>query len=368
MFSLPQLKLTFFSFLVFFAQLSFSAEPQNPPVRMDADFSTFLYALGLSENGSTPAPETGSGWSLQYAARREVLATGQTPQQLYVKFQSYLSRVHPALQKLLLIHQRIQRREFNESVKCVEFGVCLGLFAGFSLRFSLGVKRSPLFSWPVLGIKTHFHPVTGNADVLRTFIFGAGLQLGTSDLVNNPNESSSLRRTDFSDQDEAETGGALVGGYYKSTTPQQKNSGAFLGLLVQSTKARIATLQIPIPIPAYRMSFEEPVSKHVLRIILALYNFDFELADARIAALNNLAIRLEKKFAQRGLSLTQDEALPVLAESNPLYKPGALFNPPTILRYAPALLPEAMRSEGCEMALGAGKKKRQLSLTLFRNE
>lgn len=334
------------------------ASELNPQAdsRIDPDYSTFLYTFGLNENGEATSAE--GAWPLQQFAVRELLATRQTPRELYDKFAGFLNSLNPALKKIFAMQGRLQRGEFSTQVKCFEIGICGGLLVGFSLRLQIGIKKTPLFNYPVIGLRTLFHSFRDARGGRGAG--GVGLELGTSYTVwedsNNEILHSSLERNI---NDGSSKAASLLFGNYENETSKSRSSGSIIGLFVNvNNRSQISNISLKMPIPIYRKSFETPVGNRLTAILESLYNFDFEKASILIQEFNNFVIKLESDFESRGMKMSDSSSLNI-GKDHPLASPGTLFNPRTVLRYAPMMLPEAIRNVGCAGELTKKSKKRK---------
>jgi hypothetical protein len=335
----------------------------NSDSKIDPDYSAFLYTFGLNDKGEATSGD--ASWPLQQFATRELLATRQTPRELYEKFAGFLNTLNPALKKVFNIQGKLQRGEYSSQVKCFEVGICGGLLAGFSLRLQIGLKRSPLFSYPVIGLKSLFHSFRDGRGGRGAG--GIGVEFGTSYTTwSDSNESIVSTGTEHNFTDGSSKGAAFLVGNYENDTPKSGSSGTIFGLFINANnRSNISNFRLQLPIPIYRKSFETPVGKRLIAILEALYSFDFEKASILIQEFNNFIIKLESDFATRGLKLGDASSLNI-GKDHPLASPGTLFNPRTVLRYAPMMLPEAMRNVGCAGEL-TKKSKQSTFIPLLGN-
>ncbi len=228
---------------------------------------------------------------------------------------------------------------------------------GFSLRLQLGLKKSPLFTYPVIGLKSLFHSFRDGRGGRGAG--GIGVEFGTSYTTWDDSDNSILKSgTEHNLLDGSSKGAAFLIGNYENDTTKSGSSGTVLGFFVNANnRSNISNLRLQVPIPIYRKSFETPVGNRLIAILEALYSFDFEKASILIEEFKNFVVKLESDFASRGMQMGDVSSLNI-GKDHPLASPGTLFNPRTVLRYAPMMLPEAMRNVGCAGELTKKSKKR----------
>jgi hypothetical protein len=335
-----------------FATESGSAKPQE---RKNADFVNFQRILGLEEageHGEIPATST-----LGRLAKREMLATDQTAAELYAKFQAKLKMLEPHLTRMMRLQSAVAADEHTPKMKCVEFGLCVGLFYGLGFRFSLGVIRTPKHSYPVFGFKTRF---LVSSDSGEDPAVGAALEFGSE----QQNAGVNLDYANFIDShkvnDDNERGGAVLVGRYssnmtRSSSTDHTSEGFLLGLFRDKGHINHTTLRVPVKIPIYTYRYERELGNRLIEMIHALQRFDFELYDHLVTKFATLVSRTEAKLVARGLRSPASATPPPLSE-HPLSSPGVLFGARTLLRYSPELAPDFLKIEGCDDALTSKRK------------
>jgi hypothetical protein len=339
-------KTTFLSWVLLHSFIVFSA-----PQIDDADFHTFKYSLGL-QNADSNTPGDSSS-PLNKMAIREMIARGWNEQQLYDRFVQLLEKLKAPVTKVLLVQQSLQREEFGSNAKSFELGLVGGVaFFGFSMRVGLGLIRTPVKSFPVLSFRAmpQFSGLT----------FGAAIQVGVSKETKNQNEKWNFAEADANqDVSSNRSFGVVAGKYEVNLENKHQSQGMLLGLIGAENKASMMTLRLALPWLYYKYPFSRIIGAKMTEVLMALYSFDFPLAELKIKEFENLVLLEEKKMLERGMEAASLSGAIDFSE-HPFSRPGALFHLKTVAKNAPQLLGEEMRALVCENFLDPQKKSKNI--------
>jgi hypothetical protein len=341
---------------------AFSADaPAN--TKAQVDFANFSTVMNLSEDGVRFESEASNSILARLAAR-ELMTSGMTPKELYAKIETLLHALKPHLEKIMALQKAVNLDADRPILKCVEFGLCFGLFYGMGIRFSFGVIRTPRMSYPVVGAKIRFLNSSNRGE---EFAGGLALELGAEHKYDANTDLLSFVEFDSSSID-GEVSNAILAGKYKSTVANDgthASKGMLIGLFRDQSKVNHVGFRFPIKIPIYVYRFEKDLDSLLLKMMRALQTFDFESYAALFEKLKITISKVERKLRDRGLASTPGMDKDTLMSEHPMSSPGMLFHPRTLLRYAPDLTPGYMKLEGCDDALLGNRKKDNKAKTLL---
>ncbi len=328
-------------------------------IQASRDFQSFLYTLGLREIDTSESLIEDS--ALRQNALSEMAASGMNAVELYQKIQSILARVERPLRVVSTLRSQIIKGDFNTKTQCIELGACVGYLLGMSLRLSVGLVKSPRFTFPIISGK--IQTVTGSFG--KGIALGALLELGKSERTFEASAPLFLE----TDTEKTSAGSAFVLGEYERSTQNEKGSGFLIGLGFWRGTKILRGFNLKIPIPLYWNNFEAGIVKDLVEISKALLTLDFAVAQRLVMDFENKVVALEAKMAKRGLVIlpvyvkSENINLDELPEDHPLKSPGKLFNPRVVLRIAPEVLAPSMREAAysCAKEL-TDKKKTKLSI------
>lgn len=343
--------LIFFFFILVWVMPAFSTDQ---PIQNDSDYKAFLVILNLSDTGPRLREGDDSQSMLSRLATRELL-TGLTPKMLYEKVAASLKVLEPQLKKLFALQRQINVGASQPAMKCLEVGLCVGFIWALGIRLSLGVIRTPRFTYPVFGFKFRFLTRSSSGDEPT---FAIAVELGAETKANANTDSLSFVEHDRRAEDLDRSGAFVLGKYSSEISPQHSSKGLLVGFAYDTSYVNHAGIRMPIKIPIYRFNFEKKLDAILISMMRALQTFDFQ---GYAALLEKFKLEVEivnRKIVERGfVPANEDNEGDVFLEAHPLASPGNLFHPQTLIRYSRDLAPEFLQIEGCDSALLPKNKK-----------
>lgn len=336
--------------IFFFASFAITAvRATEPEANANRDFDTFIYTLNLAPDSDAETVSALPTFELNQLAQREMSMARITVPELYAKFKKILDLIQPSLKKLYAAKQAILAGTFDREVRCLDVGCVAGFLIGGGIRISMGLVHTPLWTYPIFGIRMRF---VGPFD--PGLIAGFGVEVG-AEKIRSSAENSDLRFF------ETVTGKAPpnkrssdwfdafgLGHYMSSSEEGHVAKGVTAGFGIARAQLDELRVQIPIKIPLYYFSYEKALRKKIQDFMQALYLFDFGRAELLAAEFNIQSERTLTQLKKRGL---RDIDANVEVPEHPLSSPGMLFHPRTVQHYAPKeLTPPNLTILDCEKA------------------
>jgi hypothetical protein len=341
----------FFSILLFGFLFAFNALCAGE-IQDSRDFQSFLYTLGLKDI------ESSEDSTLRQNALSEMAASGLSAEELYKKIQGILARLERPLRIVSTLRSQIIKGDFKTKTQCLEIGACVGYLFGLSVRLSVGLVKSPRFTFPIISGKIQ----TAKSGSGRGIALGALLELGKSERTDETGGPLFLE----SESEKTSVGSAFIMGEYERNSQNEKGDGFLMGLGFWRGTRVWNGINLKIPIPFYWNNFEAGIVKDLVEISKALLSLDFAVAQRLVMDFENKVVALEAKMAKRGLVIlpvyvkNENINLDELPEDHPLKSPGKLFNPRVVLRLAPDILASSVRESAQRCSRELTDKKRNI--------